>query len=77
MMDCVRGMMEGSGATLADALRMASASPARVLGLSDRKGRVAEGLDADLVAFDSDLRVQLTVAGGEVVHRGDALLAAV
>jgi N-acetylglucosamine-6-phosphate deacetylase len=77
MMDCVRGMMEGSGASLADALRMASASPARVLGISDRKGSVADGLDADLVAFDADQRVHLTVAQGEIVHRAEALLAAV
>jgi len=38
----------------AEALRMASAYPARAMGLSDR-GRLAPGLRADLVLLDAGL----------------------
>jgi N-acetylglucosamine-6-phosphate deacetylase len=56
------------GVPLADALRMASEVPARVLGLT-AKGKIAAGADADLVLFDDDVRVQATMVGGEIAWR--------
>lgn len=57
-----------SGVDLAGALRAASLSPARVVGLADRKGVLSPGFDADLVILDAALAVQATVRGGQVVH---------
>jgi N-acetylglucosamine-6-phosphate deacetylase len=54
----------GWGVPLADALTMATASPARVVGAS---GRIAVGAPADLVLLDEDLHVEATLVGGEVV----------
>jgi N-acetylglucosamine-6-phosphate deacetylase len=50
------------GIPLADALEMASTTPAAVLGL--RKGRIAPGYDADLAVLDADLRPVATMVGG-------------
>jgi N-acetylglucosamine-6-phosphate deacetylase len=44
-----------TGATLAQALRMATAAPAAAIGLGDRRGRLAVGLPADLVHLDAGL----------------------
>ena len=55
------------GTPLADAARMASTVPARVAGAGGRKGRIAPGFDADLVALDSNLRVAGTWCGGRRV----------
>ncbi|MGO9591607.1 MAG: N-acetylglucosamine-6-phosphate deacetylase [Candidatus Acidiferrales bacterium] len=47
----------GIGVPLQDAVRMATVLPARRLGLAGRKGIIAVGADADLVALTPDLRV--------------------
>jgi N-acetylglucosamine-6-phosphate deacetylase len=63
----VRNMAEFSGCTQFEALAMASSTPARILGLS-RKGRIAEGCDADLTILDSMGRVTKTWARGAKVY---------
>ena len=55
-------------ATTAQAVRMASTVPAGIVGLGGRKGRIARGCDADLVALNSDLNVAMTWVGGRVAH---------
>jgi N-acetylglucosamine-6-phosphate deacetylase len=61
------GAVQCAAATIglprADALRMATATPADILGLRDR-GRIAPGLRADLVALDAELRVVAVWQGG-------------
>ena len=44
-----------------------SAAPARLAGLSDTKGRIAAGYDADIVLFDPD--GELTVHADMLLHR--------
>ncbi len=52
-----------------EAAALASHNPARLLGLSDRKGSVAAGMDADLVVLDDELRVCATLVAGAWAFR--------
>ena len=64
----VRRAHESLGVPLTDAVAMATTTPARVVGLGDRKGRIAPGFDADLVVLDEALRPSTTFLGGRRVH---------
>jgi N-acetylglucosamine-6-phosphate deacetylase len=65
MAGAVRNCVRLLGLPLPIALRMASATPAAFLGLSDKLGRLAPGLRADLVAFaPDDVRVIATWVAG-------------
>jgi N-acetylglucosamine-6-phosphate deacetylase len=52
------------GVPLKDAVRMATVLPARRLGLGGKKGIIAVGADADLVALTPDLRVSGVMTRG-------------
>jgi len=54
LLDAVRVAVEQSGLSLTEAVGMASTTPAQVIGLADRKGALAPGLDADLLLVDRD-----------------------
>lgn len=58
------------GIPLLDAVAAASLTPARLLGVADRYGSIADGRAADLVFTDADLNLRAVMAGGAWVdHR--------
>jgi N-acetylglucosamine-6-phosphate deacetylase len=54
----IRVLVREVGLTVPEALRMATVAPAAALGASDRLGRLAPGLPADLVHLDADLALR-------------------
>jgi N-acetylglucosamine-6-phosphate deacetylase len=56
--------MVALGVPLLEAVRMATLLPARRLSMAGKKGLIAEGADADLVALTSDLRVEWVMTRG-------------
>lgn len=65
--DCVRNLYKTVGVPLYSAVRMASLTPAEVLGYSDTKGKIEKGFDADLVLFDDDINIKSVVTNGNTV----------
>ena len=55
-----------AGATLCQAVTMMTETPARMAGMTDR-GTLKKGERADIVVFDSDIKVEKTVIGGKTV----------
>lgn len=64
MAAAVRNMMAQTGASLASAVEMASAVPARFLGIARDTGMIASELRADLLAVGDDLTVRRSWIGG-------------
>jgi N-acetylglucosamine-6-phosphate deacetylase len=58
MLDAVRYTHHTIGLDLADALTMATATPARLLNIEDKRGRLRRGLRADLVHLGDDLSLR-------------------
>ncbi|HEU4785193.1 MAG TPA: amidohydrolase family protein, partial [Ktedonobacterales bacterium] len=53
----VRNMVDSANVAWATAIEMATLTPARIAGIDARKGRLAPGYDADIVALDVAGRV--------------------
>ena len=64
----VRTMMRLGKVPLPDAVRMASETPARIMGVLSRKGTIEAGKDADIVLFDEDIQIRLTIVKGKIVY---------
>jgi len=64
----VRTMHRVAGVPLPDAIRMASLTPARILGLESEIGSIEVGKRADLVVLDAELNVTQVFIDGEKVH---------
>ncbi len=67
----VRNVVDWRCVDLLGAVRMASGVPAGVAGVAQRKGRIAPGYDADLVALDGGLEVARTWVAGRLVYSRD------
>jgi N-acetylglucosamine-6-phosphate deacetylase len=64
----VRTMTQMADIPLIEAVRMISATPARIMGADHRKGSLVSGKDADIVIFDEQINVKMTMVNGNVVH---------
>jgi N-acetylglucosamine-6-phosphate deacetylase len=63
----VRHMHQQVGLDLATAVRMASLTPATIIGLQDEIGSLAPGKRADLLFLDAELKVAKVFLDGEAV----------
>ena len=65
----VRTMLFLAGIPLPETIQMITSTPARIMGIDRAKGTLTRGKDADVVIFDKDINVQLTMVEGKIVYR--------
>jgi N-acetylglucosamine-6-phosphate deacetylase len=64
----VKTMLRQAGTPLQETIRMITATPARIMGIEKTKGSLTKGKDADVVIFDDEIRIHLTMVNGKVVY---------
>jgi N-acetylglucosamine-6-phosphate deacetylase len=74
MDQAVSNMIQFSSCSLAEAVRMASTTPAEVLGIQGLFGHVLNGYPANLVLLDSHVQVQATWIEGQLAYRSESNL---
>ncbi len=67
----VSTLIDQVGLPVRHALEMASLTPARILGIDDRKGSLEPGKDADLLIVNGQMEPLLTMVRGKVVFRSE------
>jgi N-acetylglucosamine-6-phosphate deacetylase len=65
----VRTMLTMAEVPLVETIQMITETPARIMGVSDRKGSLAKGKDADVVIFNDQIEVQQTFVKGRLVYQ--------
>jgi len=65
----VKNAMDFCGIPFADAIHMASLTPAKSLNLQTERGALESGLRADVTVFNLDYSVETTIVGGKVVYQ--------
>jgi N-acetylglucosamine-6-phosphate deacetylase len=64
----IKTLVQKAEIPLEDAIRMASETPAKIMGVYDRKGSLEKDKDADIVILDDNLNVRAVWAMGKVVE---------
>lgn len=65
---CVRTMYKDVGLSLPVAVSMITRNPAKLLGISDQKGRLLPGMDADICIFDENINILTVFVDGSEVR---------
>ncbi|OQP05987.1 N-acetylglucosamine-6-phosphate deacetylase [Geobacillus sp. 46C-IIa] len=66
--DALRRVIDCTGCTLEEVIRMASWNPAKQLRILDRKGSLRPGKDADIVVLDEQYGVAMTFCRGVLAY---------
>ncbi len=67
---CVRNFVQATGKPFEAIWQVTSLTPAQAIGVSDTKGSIAQGKDADLVLLSPDLHVVQTIIAGVLALQG-------
>jgi len=69
LIDCVANIHQDLNLSLNDAFQGATSNPAKLLGLQDHLGTIEEGMDADLILFDEEFKIQFVLIQGKIVYQ--------
>lgn len=67
-------MVKKAGIPLEDAVRMASETPAKIIGIDSTKGTLQKGKDADIVILDKDTNVRCVFSYGNIIEGTNTLI---
>ena len=67
LIGCLKNMHQVVGVPLVDAVTMATATPAKAIGVYDSIGSLDIGKQADIIAIDDDFNVRFVMVDGNVV----------
>ena len=63
----IKTMVQQAEVPLEDAVRMASETPAHIMGVHDRKGTLSRGKDADILIIDEKLDIRCVWQMGKII----------
>jgi len=63
----VRTAVQQADIPMEDACRMISETPAKIMGIYDRKGSLEKGKDADIICFDNNQQLTFVMQCGRIV----------
>ena len=69
MIGAVKNAVERCGLSIPHAVRLATLNPARFLGIAGTKGSIAAGKDADIVIFDKNFDIKMTIVRGKIIYQ--------
>lgn len=64
--ELVKNIYRSTDASLPEAMRMMTLTPAKVIGVDSHKGKIERGYDADLILFDGDFNIRAVCQGGVI-----------
>lgn len=65
----LKNIMAFTGRPIEEVLQLLTVNPAKLIGVFDKKGSIAEGKDADLVVLDEENNVKDTFVMGKQINR--------
>ncbi|MCH5169749.1 MAG: N-acetylglucosamine-6-phosphate deacetylase [Oscillospiraceae bacterium] len=65
----LRNAVKNVGISLTDAVKMVSSTPAKVIGVDNKKGYIKENYDADLVLFDEEFNIKKVMVKGKFIKK--------
>ncbi len=66
--NAVKNMKNNIEASLCEVISMVTVNPAKDINIYDRKGSIEKGKDADIVIFDKDISISMTIVDGNIVY---------
>lgn len=69
----IQTMVKQASVPLEDTIRMASETPAKIMGVYDRKGSLEKGKDADIIIMDDKLQLRAVWSMGKLVEETNKL----
>jgi len=66
---CVRNMVQLVGVPIADAVKMATLNPAKIINAEKKLGSLVKGKKADIAVFNRDFQMKMTIKNGKIVSK--------
>ena len=70
----VRTMLQVAGVSLINTIQMITETPARIMKINHKKGKLQIGKDADILIFDENITIEMTMVNGKIVYQKESLL---